>query len=69
MENYKWTQMEKKKISAFEFAIMEVADPDKAKECEPLTKEEEDKIRYDKIMSVAKRMKIKNNTETINQLP
>lgn len=41
--------MEKKKISGFEFAIMSIADPEKAKEYEPRTYWEEQKMRMDNI--------------------
>lgn len=50
----------KKKISAFEFAIMEVADSEGAKNYEPFTKEEETQMRVDKLMNQAKRMQIKH---------
>lgn len=49
----------KKKISAFEFAIMQVADAEEAKKHEPFTKEEENKMREDKLINQAKRMRIK----------
>jgi len=41
--------MEKKKMSGFEHAILSIADPEKAKEFEPYTYWEEQKIRLDNI--------------------
>ena len=41
--------MEKQKISAFEFAIMSVAEPEKSKQFEPLTRDEERAIRAEKM--------------------
>lgn len=49
----------KKKISAFEFAIMQVADPEKAKEYEPFTAGEETQIRIDKLRNQASKMQVK----------
>lgn len=51
---------EKKKISAFEYVIMQAADPDKAKEYEPKTREEELKERIDKLKDTAKKLKIRH---------
>lgn len=48
-----------KKISAFEFAIMKIADPEEAKKHQSYTREEENKIRVDKLMNQSKRMYIK----------
>ena len=57
----------KKKISAFEFAIMQVADPEKAKDYEALTKEEENEIRIAKLRSQAQKMQVKSTTLTNNK--
>lgn len=37
--------MDKKKLSAFEFVIMQIADPEKAEQYEPLTRDQERLIR------------------------
>ncbi len=50
--------MTKKKISGFEFAIMEVADPEEAKNNEPFTKEEEINLRKESLLKTAKDLKI-----------
>lgn len=46
-------------ISAFEYAIMGIADPEMAKRYRPLTKEEEYNIRMNRILERAKKFKIK----------
>jgi hypothetical protein len=53
--------MEKKKISAFEFAIMQAATPEKAKEYEAFTKVEELKMREDSLRKQAGKLKINKN--------
>lgn len=51
--------MEKKKISAFEFAIMEIADPELAKKHRPETREEETDRRKEKLKAMAQRLMVK----------
>lgn len=50
--------MEKKKISAFEYVFMQAADPEKAKQYEPYTKDEELKQREDNLREQASRLKV-----------
>lgn len=52
--------MEKIKISRFEFAIMEVADPIEAANYEPFTEQEELQQRRDKLLDAADKLKINN---------
>jgi hypothetical protein len=51
----------KEKISAFEFAIMEIADPEEAKKYKPLTKQEENEIRVDNLINQAKKLRVKKS--------
>jgi hypothetical protein len=44
---------EVRKLSAFEFAIMEVADPEQAKDLQPYTPEEELEMRIQKLKDQA----------------
>lgn len=55
--------MKAEKISAFEFAIMEIADPKEAKKYKPFTRDEELQMRKDKLRKQAKRMKITKENE------
>lgn len=48
------------KISVFEHAILSIADPEKAKEFIPYTKDEENKMREEKLRAQMKRFKIIN---------
>lgn len=52
-------EQEKKKISAFEFAIMKIADTERAATYRPYTREEENKQRHDHIMATVSQIKIK----------
>lgn len=49
----------KKVISQFEFAIMEVADPEEAKKHRPRTDEEELELRKENLEKVIRQIKIK----------
>jgi hypothetical protein len=51
--------MEKKKVSRFEYAIMQYADPEEAKKLEPRTEEEEVEIRKENIRRQLRRIKFK----------
>ena len=51
----------KKKVSAFEFAIMNAADPEYAKYFEPRTREEELQLREANLKEQAKRIRIKKH--------
>ena len=51
--------IEKTKISAFEFAIMQIADPEEVKKYRPLTEKEQNQIRVDKITDFVKKIKTK----------
>jgi len=50
--------MSKKKISAFEFAIMALADPEEAKKYEPFTRKEELQQRETMLREQAKLLKV-----------
>ena len=52
---------EKKVVSPFEFAITEIADPEKAKTMRPETSEEQNQRRTDHIKDVAKKIRIKKS--------
>ena len=52
-------EMEKKKISRFEFAIFQHIQPEKAKEVEPYTAREERQQRSDKINNDLSRLRVK----------
>lgn len=58
--------MEKKKISQFEFAIMEFAEPARTSQFEPYTHEEEFQQRMQKIRAQEKRL-LQNTRETIKK--
>lgn len=49
----------KEKVSAFEFAIMQVADPRGSKKYDPITKEEETEARKQKLINDASKLKVK----------
>lgn len=49
----------KTKISAFEYAIREVAEPQTLNQFEPRTEKEELELRKQKLLNTAKRMKVK----------
>jgi hypothetical protein len=57
----------KKKISAFEYAIMQIADPEAAKDHQPFTKEEEEKQRIEKLRGQAASMKVITNESAKNK--
>lgn len=48
----------KQKISPFEFAIMQIADPEKAKQYEPFTKQEVKQQRHNNLFCKIKKFKI-----------
>lgn len=52
---------QKKKISAFEFVIMQIADKDEAEKYTPFTKEEETQQRVNHIKSQMSKIKIKKS--------
>ncbi len=51
----------KKTVSQFEFAILEIADPERAKDYRPLTDQEETQKRVDNITRQMKRLRVKPN--------
>lgn len=59
--------MEKKKVSRFEYAIMQVADPEGAKEYQPYTVDEENKEREDRIRDTVAKIKTKPTPRINNQ--
>ncbi len=48
-----------KTVSRFEFAIMQIADPEAAKLCRPITVEEENRLREQKIRTFVSQIKSK----------
>lgn len=53
-----------KNVSRFEYAIMQIADPEAAKACRAYTEKEENEERLDKIRSIVKRLRIKRDDGT-----
>lgn len=60
MENLVKQPEAKRKISAFEFAIMQAAHPKESDKYEPFTRAEENQMRLDKLMNQAKEMRVKH---------
>lgn len=51
----------KKKLSRFEFAILQSIQPEKAKDFEPYTEQEENQQRADKIKNAFSRLRVKRD--------
>jgi hypothetical protein len=57
-------EKELKKVSAFEFAIMQIAQPERAKEYRAYTREEQTQRRIGKLKTDASKMKVIPNKKT-----